>query len=158
MNPRTERERIRDIIRAIDAVAEHRNRAQDLELPADDALILDAVVRQLTIIGAAASQLSNNVTARHDQIAWRGVTGMRLMLDHEYHRVDPDSVWRTGDDDLPCELRSSRSSNGLPECSGDPSPPRAPRPELIEANRGHHQGVQTSHRSAGSPARRPRRR
>lgn len=101
MSPRTERERISDIIRAIDAVAEHRNRAQDLGLPADDALILDAVVRQLAIIGEAASHLSNNVTARHDQIAWRGVIGMRLMLDHEYHRVDATIVWRTVADDLP---------------------------------------------------------
>jgi uncharacterized protein with HEPN domain len=26
---------------------------------------------------------------------------MRLLLDHEYHRVDPDIVWRTVDNDLP---------------------------------------------------------
>lgn len=50
---------------------------------------------------------------RHPEIPWRGVKGMRLWLDHEYHRTDSDVVWRTVDERLPAlteviddELRS----------------------------------------------------
>ncbi len=39
-------------------------------------------MRQLAIIGEAASHLSNNVTARHDQIAWRGVGAI-----HEFRKL-----------------------------------------------------------------------
>ena len=106
MSPRSERERIQDIVRAIDVIGQHREHAHDVGLSPNDSLVLDAVVRQLAIIGEAASHLSEDLTTRHDQIRWRGVKGMRLMLDHEYHRVDAGIVWRTVDEDLPA-LRSA---------------------------------------------------
>jgi uncharacterized protein with HEPN domain len=40
------------------------------------------------------------VTARHEAIPWRAIKGMRLWLDHEYHRVESDVVWRTVDSRL----------------------------------------------------------
>jgi uncharacterized protein with HEPN domain len=60
-----------------------------------------AVVRQLAVIGEAAVHLPDELTERHPHIPWQGVRGMRLLLDHEYHRVDPEIVWRTVDEDLP---------------------------------------------------------
>lgn len=101
MSPRPVNERISDIVRSIDTIDQHRQQARDVGLAADEPLVLDAVVRQLAIIGEAAVRLPEDVTVRHPQIPWRGVRGMRLMLDHEYHRVDAGIVWRTVDQDLP---------------------------------------------------------
>lgn len=101
MSPRSEGARVEDILRAIATIDDHRRRARGAGFTDDDPLLLDAVVRRLAVIGEAATHLSDDLVDRHPEIAWRGVRGMRLLLDHEYHRVDGDIVWQTVADDLP---------------------------------------------------------
>jgi uncharacterized protein with HEPN domain len=101
MSPRSPQERLTDIRAAIDAIADHRQEAREVGLPDSSAMLLDSVVRQLAIIGEAASHLPDDVLQRHPGIPWKGVKGMRLWLDHEYHRVDTAVVWRTVSDRLP---------------------------------------------------------
>ena len=48
-----------------------------------------------------AQHLPTDVTDRYPDIPWRGVKGMRLLLDHEYHRTDRVIVWRTVREELP---------------------------------------------------------
>ena len=71
-----------------------------------------AVVRQLAVIGEAASHLPAGVTDRHPAIPWRGVKGMRPLLDHEYHRTDHDIVWRTIREELPPLREAIRAEVG----------------------------------------------
>ena len=52
-----------------------------------------AVERLLEIIGEAANSLSEELRARHPGIPWRDIIGMRVVLAHHYHRVDPNQVW-----------------------------------------------------------------
>jgi uncharacterized protein with HEPN domain len=52
-----------------------------------------AVERLLEIIGEAANSLSEGFRARHPGIPWRDIIGMRVVLAHHYHRVDPSQVW-----------------------------------------------------------------
>jgi uncharacterized protein with HEPN domain len=106
VSPRSTRERLTGIRAAIDAIAAHRHEARQVGLPDSSAMLLDSVVRQLAIIGEAASHLPEDVLQRHPDIPWRGVRGMRLWLDHEYHRVDAAVVWRTVTERLP-ELLSA---------------------------------------------------
>lgn len=101
MSPRSVQVRVADILTAIDTIEEHHRRGTELRLASTDPLLLDAVVRQLAIIGEAASHLPEDVTSQHPEIPWRGVVAMRLLLDHEYHKVDPTTVWRTVREDLP---------------------------------------------------------
>jgi len=58
-----------------------------------------------------AQNLPADVTDRHRGIPWRGVKGMRLFLDHEYHRTDRDIVWRTVREELP-PLREAIRAEG----------------------------------------------
>jgi uncharacterized protein with HEPN domain len=109
MSPRTPEQRLADILDAIDAIAHHRREGHEVGLPESSSLLLDSIVRQLAIIGEAVSHLPDDVLERHPQIPWRGVKGMRLWLDHEYHRVDAAVVWRTVTQHLP-ELRSAIAS------------------------------------------------
>jgi len=101
VSPRSTDQRLEDILAAIQSIEDHQLRGQVLGLSPDEPLLLDAVVRQLAVIGEAASHLPANVTDRHPDIPWRGVSGMRLLLDHEYHRTDSDIVWRTVREELP---------------------------------------------------------
>ena len=106
MSPRSRQQRLADIRDAIDAIADHREQARQVGLPDSSSMLLDSIVRQLAIIGEAASHLPDEVLERHPEIPWRGVKGMRLWLDHEYHRVDAAVVSRTVTQRLP-ELRSA---------------------------------------------------
>jgi uncharacterized protein with HEPN domain len=52
-----------------------------------------AVERLLEIIGESANSLSDDFRAQYPDIAWRDIIGLRLVLAHHYHRVDPSQVW-----------------------------------------------------------------
>lgn len=93
-------ERLQDIVTAIETIRRHRADAADLGLDAEAPLVIDAVVRQLAIIGEAAAHLSDGTYARHPGVPWRDVKGMRLHLDHGYHRVSARIVLNTVEDDL----------------------------------------------------------
>ena len=101
MSPRSTDQHLPDILEATQTIENHRLRGRSVGLSPDEPLMLDAVVRQLAVIGEAASHLPADVTDRHPAIPWRGVKGMRLLLDHEYHRTDHDIVRRTIREELP---------------------------------------------------------
>ena len=61
----------------------------------------DATVRRLEIIGEAAKNLSAEFKAKHPEVAWREVAGMRDKLIHHYFGVDMAIVWEVFRKDLP---------------------------------------------------------
>lgn len=64
-------------------------------------MIQDAVIRQLEIIGEAATRTSEEMQRRYDDVPWHDITGMRNKLIHGYFGVDVDVVWETVVEDLP---------------------------------------------------------
>ncbi|MBM4365490.1 MAG: DUF86 domain-containing protein [Deltaproteobacteria bacterium] len=70
----------------------------------DDPMLRDAVIRQLEILGEAATHVSVTTRDAQPSIPWRGLAGMRNVLIHAYHRVDLDEVWHTTSVDLPALL------------------------------------------------------
>jgi uncharacterized protein with HEPN domain len=56
-------------------------------------LVIDAVIRNLEIIGEASSKLSPSFTHEHEDIEWRKIIGMRNRIIHSYDTVDPEIVW-----------------------------------------------------------------
>ena len=71
-----------------------------------DKKIQDAVVRRLEVIGEAAKRIPKDFRDRYPRIPWRGMSGMRDKVIHEYFGVDAAVVWRTVREDLP-PLRES---------------------------------------------------
>lgn len=55
----------------------------------------------LTVIGEAASKVSQETRNQHSQIAWQPMIGMRNILIHAYMHIDLDRVWEVVTDDLP---------------------------------------------------------
>jgi len=60
-----------------------------------------AVLYQITVIGEAVKRLSKDFRAKHAEIPWTLITGMRDNLIHGYDLVDWDEVWKTSTVDVP---------------------------------------------------------
>lgn len=60
-----------------------------------------AVLRALEIIGEATKNLSRELRAKHPEIPWRDVAGMRNKLIHAYFGVKLELVWETVKNRLP---------------------------------------------------------
>ncbi|MCR6692705.1 MAG: DUF86 domain-containing protein [archaeon YNP-LCB-003-016] len=60
-----------------------------------------AVVRGLEIIGEATKNLSRELKAKHREIPWRDIAGMRNKLIHKYFGIDLELVWVTIKNKLP---------------------------------------------------------
>lgn len=65
----------------------------------------DAVIRQLTIIGEAAKNLSAELRNRYRDVPWRRICGFRDVLVHNYMGVDVDAVWAVTETRIP-ELKT----------------------------------------------------
>jgi uncharacterized protein with HEPN domain len=70
------------------------------DLDTDRMLVL-SLVKELEIIGEAASRVSPEIRAQNSAIRWQDISGMRNRLIHAYFDVDLDTVWNTVTKDLP---------------------------------------------------------
>lgn len=66
-----------------------------------DKKTIDAVVRNLEIIGEAAKSIPKNVKDKYDNVNWIAISGMRNKLIHEYFGVSVRIVWETLSNDIP---------------------------------------------------------
>ncbi len=66
-----------------------------------DTLIQDAVLRNLQVLGEAAKRVPDSFRQQHPEIAWRGITGLRDVITHDYEGVDYARVWQVVEQDLP---------------------------------------------------------
>lgn len=66
-----------------------------------DEKTIDAVVRNLEIIGEASKQLPTEFTANHNHILWFQIAGLRNRIVHDYFGLDLDIIWEIVQRDLP---------------------------------------------------------
>ncbi len=64
-----------------------------------------AVVRALEIIGEAAKNLSKELRAKHKEIPWKEIAGLRDKLIHGYFGIKWELVWETVKNKIP-ELKN----------------------------------------------------
>lgn len=100
MPPRDWRLRVEDIL---DAAANIETYIAGLtfETFQADRKTIDAVVRNLEVIGEAARHLLAFEGDLPGDIPWSDIAGMRNILVHEYFGVDLGIVWQTATGDLP---------------------------------------------------------
>jgi len=96
-----------DIRESIDRIEEY-TRGMSFEDFSKDQKSIDAVARNLEIMGEAANRLPDEFKESHSDIEWYKIIGLRHRIVHEYFGVDLDIVWRILQKDLP-ELRRSLS-------------------------------------------------
>jgi uncharacterized protein with HEPN domain len=88
---RSDDERVADILEAAAEIAAVVGRGR-VAWDADRISRL-AVERLLEIVGESARSMSDDVRRRYTEVAWSDIVGLRTVLAHHYHRVDPDQVW-----------------------------------------------------------------
>jgi len=91
---------LNDIRNAIERVNEYTENLT-LEAFSKDQKTIDAVVRNLEIIGEAANRLPEDFNASHTNIEWHKVVGLRHRIVHEYFGIDIQIIWQILRKDLP---------------------------------------------------------
>ncbi len=66
-----------------------------------DGRTVDAVARNIIIIGEASARLDEDVRERFPDVPWGRIIGMRNRLVHEYFRIDDSVVWEVAADYVP---------------------------------------------------------
>lgn len=67
----------------------------------ENRMAVDAVIRELAVIGEAANNLSEEFVENNPDLPFRDAIDMRNFLIHEYFSVNIQLVWETAKDDLP---------------------------------------------------------
>jgi uncharacterized protein with HEPN domain len=92
--------RIQDILDAVRAIGKY---TQEMEFDSfiEDRRTVDAVVRNLIVIGEAAVHVPEDICLKHPEVPWYDMRGMRNFVVHEYFRADDSVIWDTVKVDLP---------------------------------------------------------
>jgi uncharacterized protein with HEPN domain len=67
-------------------------------------LIFDGTLRNLELIGEAATHIPDEVRIAHPEIPWRMIIATRNRLIHGYLGIDDDTLWSIIRDDVPTLL------------------------------------------------------
>ena len=64
-------------------------------------LIYDATLRNLELIGEAATHIPEEIRIAHPEISWRMIIATLNRLIHGYLGIDDDTLWSIIQDDVP---------------------------------------------------------
>jgi len=101
---RHDRQRLEDILAAIDAIRAHLTRGE-----LSDSLVFDAVRVRLIEIGEAVKALPADLLAKEPDLPWAQIAGMRDRLAHRYFDTSHAIVAATVEHDVPELERATRS-------------------------------------------------
>jgi uncharacterized protein with HEPN domain len=67
----------------------------------EDSKTVDAVVRNLEIIGEASKRIPDNIKENLKEVPWHRMTGLRNIIAHEYFGIDLNIIWKIIKENLP---------------------------------------------------------
>jgi uncharacterized protein with HEPN domain len=98
--PRNPFHALEDILEAIEKIRNY-TAGMTFEIFAADNKTIDAVIRNLEVIGEATASVPEDFQNGHPEIPWADMRAMRNVLIHEYFGVSVPIVWDTIGRDLP---------------------------------------------------------
>ena len=118
-----------DILEAVGRIEEYIE-GYDFERFVNDRKTVDAVLRNLEIIGEASRNIPKEVRERYPSVPWRRIVGLRNVVVHHYFGVDLSVVWVIVSSQLDeLKKKSKKSSRG--SASSQKSAPLASRAVLL---------------------------
>ncbi|HOK66862.1 MAG TPA: DUF86 domain-containing protein [Anaerohalosphaeraceae bacterium] len=81
--PRQYKIYLQDILEAADKTCRYTE-GMTYQTFCENSLVVDAVVRNLQIIGEAAKKIPKEVRQAHSRVEWQKIAGLRDILTHEY--------------------------------------------------------------------------
>lgn len=81
-----------DVLDSIDKIEQY-TQSMEYEDFVSNSMVIDAVVRNIEIIGEASRRVPHDVQDRHSKIPWKKIAGIRNRIVHEYFGVDISIIW-----------------------------------------------------------------
>ncbi len=91
--------RLHDILDSIQRIREYVAGFDHARFVADNRTV-DAVVRNIEIIGEATRNIPPEILGQEGSIPWQAIRVMRNVIAHDYGAVDRSIVWRVATDRL----------------------------------------------------------
>jgi uncharacterized protein with HEPN domain len=98
--PRDYKVYLEDMLEAIQKIHRYM-KGISFEDFAQDEKTVDAVVRNLEILGEAVKQIPDSLRLEYPQVDWSRIAGLRDILIHQYFGIDLTIVWDIVENKLP---------------------------------------------------------
>lgn len=87
----------------LEAIGKIRMYTEDLSLKtfSADPKTVDAVVRNLEVIGEAIKKVPEDIRSKRPDLEWKKIAGLRDILIHEYFGIDVEIIWDIVQSKLP---------------------------------------------------------
>ncbi len=89
-----------DILEAMDKI-ECYIKGLTYETFVENGMVVDAVIRNLEIIGEASKSIPKDVREKYPGIPWERMIGLRNIVIHEYFGIDLGIIWEIISKNLP---------------------------------------------------------
>ena len=99
---------VQDMIEFSEKVLSYSNELDQAAFLADG-LTYDATLRNLQLLGEAATHIPNEVRKAHPDIPWHAIVGTRNRLAHSYLHISDDIIWSIIQDAIPKLLPALRN-------------------------------------------------
>lgn len=83
---------IEDIIDSIEKINKYTQEMEFVDFDSND-MVVDAVIRNLEIIGEASNKDPKEIKLKHPEVPWNEMCRMRNRAIHEYFGVDYEIIW-----------------------------------------------------------------
>nr|WP_300311442.1 DUF86 domain-containing protein [Halomonas sp.] len=90
-------------------------------------LIYDTVLRNLELIGKAATRVPNDIRLKHTEVPWRMIIAPRNRLAHAYLGIDDVTIWSIIQDNIPELQETLEKINAVNSRVGTRMESRVPR-------------------------------
>lgn len=83
---------LKDILESISRIEDYVG-LMNLNSFKESKMTVDAVLRNLEIIGEAVTNIPKEVRDKYDRVPWRDVQDFRIVVAHHYWKINLDRVW-----------------------------------------------------------------
>ncbi len=91
---------LEDMLQSMDRIEEYLSEL-DFQKFKMNYLVVDAIIRNLEIIGEASKNIPTEVQEKYPEIPWKKMYGLRNLIAHEYFGIDYEMIWEIAKKNLP---------------------------------------------------------
>ena len=100
MSKRSDREFLLDMLLACEKIIKYTKDLEYEDFCKND-MVVDAVIRNIEVLGEASKNISQNLKQRYPEVEWREISRTRDKIIHYYFGVDLDIIWDIITVDIP---------------------------------------------------------